>query len=287
MSGDGAGQGGDHDSSTARGLRATDALAQTWGGLAEVCYDLSSVEWALPTECPGWDVKDQVSHLIAIERTIMGEPTPEWDGPLGAHVRSDFAADNERWIAVRRPLPGPVVRDEFMEVTGARLGQLRALSDEEWAAVGWSPIGQVPHAAFMETRAFDSWVHEQDVRRALDRPGGSGNLASARSIDTTQGAMPFIVGKKAGCSDGTAVRFEVSGPAADGRAFTIAVEGGRAKPVGDEVAPTTTLALASTDFVRLGCGRVTAAQVEAADLVSITGNEAVARQVLDSMNFMF
>ena len=64
------------------------------------------------------------------------------------------------------------------------------------------PAGGAPHAEFMEVRVFDSWVHEQDVRRALDRPGGSGNQASALSIDRVQGAMGFVVGKRAGCPDG-------------------------------------------------------------------------------------
>ena len=95
-------------------------------------------------------------------------------------------------------------------------------------------MGQVPHAEFMTARVYDSWVHEQDVRRALDRPGGSGNAASAISLGRIQDAMPFVVGKKAGCAEGTAVRFDVSGPGDDARAFTIAVEGGRARPVADE-----------------------------------------------------
>ena len=64
-------------------MEAAAALAETWGALAEVCSELSDTEWALPTECPGWDVKDLLSHLIGIERSIMGEPVPEWDGPSG------------------------------------------------------------------------------------------------------------------------------------------------------------------------------------------------------------
>ena len=128
----------------AAGLEATSALAETWGALAEVCHELSDTEWALPTECPGWDVKDQLSHLIGIERSMMGEPAPPWDGPFGEHVKNDFAAGNEPWIAVRRPFPGPTVRAEFVEVTRTRLAQLEALGEDEWAAVGWSPIGEVP-----------------------------------------------------------------------------------------------------------------------------------------------
>ena len=226
-----------------RGLRARNALAETWEALAEVSSALSGTEWALPTECPGWDVKDQLSHLIGIERAIMGEPVPEWSGPLGDHVKNDFAATNERFVAVRRAFPGPSVRAEFVEVTATRLAQMDALSAESWAAVGYSPLGDVPHAEFMGVRVFDSWVHEQDVRRALDRPGGDGNIASEISLDHVQRAMPFVVGKKAGCADGTAVRFDVAGPGRDARAFTIAVDGGRAHPAGDDVAPTVTLSL--------------------------------------------
>jgi uncharacterized protein (TIGR03083 family) len=282
MADDGAGQDGGWRE---RGVRATQALAETWASLAEACHALSGTEWALPTECPGWDVKDQLSHLIGIERALLGEAPPAWDGPLGDHVKNDFARQNEPWVAVRRSQPGPVVYAEFVEVTETRLGQLETRGDEEWSIVGWSPVGEVPYAVFMEVRVFDSWVHEQDVRRALDRPGGSANLASAISLDRVQGAMPFVVGKKAACPDGTAVRFEVSGPGDDARAFTIAVEGGRARPVSG-VAPTLTLSLSSVDFVRLGCGRATAAQLEAAGGIGVTGDAVTGQNVLGAMNFM-
>ena len=220
MTDNGAGQDGGWRQ---RGLKATEGLKETWEGLAEACLELSSTEWALPTECPGWDVKDQLSHLIGIERSILGEAPPEWDGPLGDHVKNDFAAMNEPWVALRRPLEGRAVRAEFVDVTTLRLAQLAERSEEEWAVVGFSPVGQVPYAVFMEVRVFDCWVHEQDARRALDRPGGCGNRASALSLDRVQGAMPFVVGKQAGCPDTTAVRFEVSGPGNDARAFTVPV----------------------------------------------------------------
>jgi uncharacterized protein (TIGR03083 family) len=270
-----------------RGLQATDALDETWASLAEVTHELSATEWALPTECPGWNVKDQVSHVIGIERTLMGEAAPAWEGPLGDHVKNDFAAMHEPWIAVRRSHTGPEVHAELVEVTATRLDQLRARSEEEWARVGFSPVGDVPYAVFMEVRVFDCWVHEQDARRALDRPGGAGNHASALSLERMQGAMPFVVGKKAGCAEGTAVRFDIAGTGDDARAFTIAVEGGRAKLVGDDTAAAVTLAMPTDSFVRLSCGRATAAQVEAAGGVEVTGDAAVARSVLDAMNFMF
>ena len=44
-----------------------------------------------------------------------------------------------------------------------------------------------------------------------------------------------------------------------------------------------TISLSGIDFVRLGCGRATAAQVEAAGGVVLTGDAAVGRRVLGSM----
>jgi uncharacterized protein (TIGR03083 family) len=270
-----------------RGQWARNALAETWGAVAELCSGLSGTEWALPTECPGWDVKDQLSHLIGIERAIMGEPVPEWSAPLGDHVKNDFGAANEPFVAVRRALPGPSVRAEFVEVTAARLAQLDALPAEGWAAVGYSPMGEVPYAEFMRVRVFDSWVHEQDVRRALDRPGGDGNSASEISLDHVQRAMPFVVGKLAGCADGTAVRFDVAGPGHDARAFTVAVDGGRGRPAGADVTPTVTLSLSNIDFVRLGCGRTTSAFLQSTGAVSVDGDVGAGASVLGAMNFMF
>lgn len=270
-----------------RGAAATAALAETWGSLAEVCHDLASAEWLLPTECPGWSVQDQLSHLIGIERALMGEPPPEWDGPLGDHVKNDFAAMNETWVAVRRAVPGNDVLAEFRKVTSQRLAALAGLSADEWAEVGFSPIGQVPYADFMDVRVFDSWVHEQDVRLALDRPGGGDGLASHIALDRVRGAMPFVVGKKAGTPDGAVVRFDLTGPGDDALRFDIGVEGGRARLVPAAGTPTVTLSMSSVNFTRLGCGRATGDAVEAAGGVALAGNAGLGRTVLGAMNFMF
>ena len=99
--------------------------------------------------------------------------------------------------------------------------------------------------------------------------------------------MPFVVGKRAGCPDGTAVRFDVEGPGDDARTFIVAVEGGRARIADDEPAPSVTLSLSSIEFLRLGCGRVTAAEVEAEGAVALRGDARLGRTVLAAMNFMF
>jgi uncharacterized protein (TIGR03083 family) len=254
---------------------ATAALAETWGSVAEVCHELAAAEWLLPTECPGWSVQDQLGHVIGVERSLLGEAPPEWDEPLGQHVKNDFAAMNEKWIAARRGRTGNEVLAEFKEVTESRLAALDRLSEEEWAKVGFSPAGEVPYAEFMEVRVFDCWVHEQDVRLALDRPGGSGGLASRIGLQRVQSAMPFVVGKKAAAPEGAVVRFTVTGPGDDARQFDIGVEGGRARQLVAGAEPTVKLTMSSIDFARLGCGRATGDGLEAAGMIGLTGDSAL------------
>jgi hypothetical protein len=147
-------------------------------------------------------------------------------------------------------------------------------------------VGDVPYARFMEVRVFDSWVHEQDVRLALGRPGGGGGLASCEALNQVQSAMGYVVGKKAAAPDGTVVLFCVTGPGADERQFALAVENGRARPGASGATPTVSLALSSIDFVRLGCGRATSREVEAAGGIGRSGDAGIANRILESMSFL-
>jgi uncharacterized protein (TIGR03083 family) len=270
-----------------RGRARTAALAETWTSLVDACLGLRPDQWRQPTACPGWSVQDQLSHLIGIERVLDGEAEPDWDEPAGNHVKNEFAAHNEKWIATRRDQPGEAVRAEFVEVTDRRLAALGGLSDAAWARVGPTIVGEVPYAEFMKTRVFDSWVHEQDVRLALGRPGGSGGAASDIGLGQVQSAMGFVVGKKAGAPEGTVVRFSVTGPGHDARQFTLAVTGGRAGLAPEGATPTVTLTMPSLAFLRLGCGRATAAEVEEDSGIQLGGDEALGRTILGAMNFMF
>jgi uncharacterized protein (TIGR03083 family) len=269
------------------GRARTDALAETWASLAEAVDGLRPEEWGRPTDCPGWTVQDQLSHLIGLERALDGEAEPSGDASAGDHVKNEFAAHNEKWIAARRGEPGEAVRAEFIEVNRRRLATLRGLTEEEWGQVGPTIVGEVAYAEFLKTRVFDSWVHEQDVRLALGRPGGSGGAASAIGLGQVQSAMGFVVGKKAGAPEGAVVRFSVSGPGSDAREFALAVRGGRAGPADPADVPTVTLTMPSLAFVRLGCGRATAAEEEAGGGVQLGGDAALGWRILQSMNFMF
>jgi uncharacterized protein (TIGR03083 family) len=263
-----------------------DQMTQVWVSLASACEGVRASQWELPTDCPGWTVKDQLSHLIGIERLLLGDPAPPPLEAIPDHVANAFGELNEAWVDARRPRPGEEVLEEFVEVTNRRLDALRTLPTAKFDEIGWSPVGQVPYREFMETRILDTWAHEQDIRRALSRPGGRNGVGEAVTLDRCARSMPFVVGKRVAPPDGTTVVFSVVGVM--GRRVGVRVDEGRASlvPEDPDAEPSVTLNLDQEAFWRLGFGRVAPERVLATGQVQIEGDVALGHQVLDSMAFM-
>jgi uncharacterized protein (TIGR03083 family) len=134
-------------------------------------------------------------------------------------------------------------------------------------------------------RVFDSWVHEQDMRRAVGRPGDLEGPVTDVAVDRVVGSMAFVVGKKAQAPQGSTVVFDLTAPIA--RRFAIRTEG-RARLL-DDVPPDATVLIATDGetFTRLACGRLDPAAVLAGDQVHFTGDENLGRQVVEQLNFLF
>ena len=260
-----------------------EALDDVWSSIVRATDGMGEAEWDLPTDCPGWSVRDHLSHLIGIERTLLGDPQPPAPATRGPHVRNDIGAMNEAWVEQRRGRPGDEVRAEWRDVADRRLRALAALGPEEWERIGPSPIGQVPYRRFMWLRVMDSWVHEQDIRGALGRPGGLGGPGQRQTIEHVASLMPYVVGRKVRPPDGTIVVWEIDG--SPPRTVTVGVEGGRGSLL-DEVPsqPTVVLRLDDTTFWRLGCGRTP--PPDGAEVVSSEGPPDLAHRILTEMNFM-
>jgi uncharacterized protein (TIGR03083 family) len=261
------------------------SMAEVWGSLAESCQDLDPSAWELPTDCPGWSVRDQVSHLIGIERTLLGDRAPDAVSPVPAHVNNAMGELNEAWVAERRSVRGPEVLAEFVMVTDRRLEALRAMSNRDFDVVGWSPIGDVPYRDFMVLRVFDSWIHEQDIRRAVGRPGGRGGLGEVIALARMDQLMPYIVGRQVKPREGTTVVLRIGEPLPQSTAIAMGAK--RAESLVEMPArPTVVIGLDGADYWRLGCGRISPEEALRSASVSLEGDEALGRQVIGAMNVM-
>ena len=258
-------------------------LAEEWSAIAELGAELRAGEWDLPSECPGWTVRDLVSHMIGTERSLLGEAAPPAPVERAAHVRNDVGASNEAWVEARRAQPGEDVLGEFRDVTARRLDQLRSLPPERFDRPGPSPVGEVPYREFMHVRVMDCWVHEQDIRVATGRPGRDGGAPAAIAIARMVSALPFVVGKRAGAPEGASVRFELTATAP--HHVDVVVRDGRARAE-DVESPDAVLVMHGDTFWRLCCGRVSGEAALDAGLVAVRGDEDLGRRVAQSMAFM-
>jgi uncharacterized protein (TIGR03083 family) len=262
-----------------------DKLECVWTSIADLCSSFTETEWKTPTDCPKWSVQDNVSHMIGTESRLLGRKPPEHTPQDMSHVKNDIGKSNEVWVDFRRSWPGSKVLEEFRQVTGERLHVLRGMSEADFSQQTQTPIGPGPVRLFMQIRIFDCWVHEQDIRRAVGRPGHLEGPVVEHSVDRIALALPFVVGKKAQAPDGASVVFQITGAA--GRTLAVGVEGGRAKALDTPPAtPTTRLTMDVETLNCLGCGRWQPDSTLASGKVRIDGNRALGETIVRQMNFM-
>ena len=258
----------------------TAQLDEVWASTAVLLETLAAGEWEAPTDCPGWSVQDHVSHVIGTESLLAGRETPPApEGLWSSYVKNDIGALNEAWVEARRDRDPPEVLAEFRAVTAERIEALRAMTEEDFDAPSWTPVGNASYRRFMQLRVFDCWVHEQDIRRAVGRPGHEEGPGTEQALDEIERSLGYLVGKRAGAPAGSRISFSLTGPSA--RTIHVAVDG-RASVVADLDGPAdVTIELDAIDFAALACGRVHPDDVA----IRTTGDVALGDQVAAHLAF--
>ena len=270
-------------------LDKSDVLAglfAEWDEIDMLLADLSEEQWQAQTPLPGWTVRDVTAHLIGTESMLQGAATPDPDIDVSTlkHVRNNAGVLNERWVRKLRGVSPTELLDRFRATTANRRDTLSGMSDDEWNQITATPAGPDTYGRFMRVRTFDCWMHEHDIRDALDRPAGNpAGDASRLALDEMAASMGFVVGKLGGAPEGSRVAIELTGPLT--RTINVAVEG-RGQVVDDfgGQEPTATIMLDGLLFTRLAGGRTTVAQHP--DAIRYSGDEAVGKRVVEHLNYV-
>jgi len=261
-----------------------DTLGTVSASIAALGRDLTEADWARPTDLPGWTVHDNLAHIVGTERMMRGEPAPAVTPTETAHLRNPLGEANEVWVEAYRDRSGTEMLAEFEAMSAERMAEYRSMTDEQLDEVVPTPVGMAPYREFVAIRVMDSWAHEQDMRRAVGRPGHLEGPAVDLSIGRVTTTMPLVVGKRAAAPDGSCVVFSVSGPA--GAVVPIVVAGRAA--IADQVPaePTVTLTMDVETYAAVAFGRWDPDAVVADGRILITGDEALGTSVVHAMNFM-
>lgn len=256
-----------------------DAWTHSIEAISELVGPLTEGEWNRATDLPGWSVRDVVSHVIGLECEMLGDPRPIHTLPRDLyHVTSEFARRMEVQVDVRRHHTGPEMTAE-LEYTVIR--RSRQLHDEPRApeAVVRGPMGEDRSLKYvLRQRAFDVWVHEQDLRRALGRPGNLDSPGAPLVRDLLLLGLAGRVVKRVNAPAGSAIVVDVSGPMEFMRTIRIDAEGNGTVDASVSLGPVVTLALDWETYLRLACGRVRPAAV--AERVKVDGDRELAGALL-------
>ncbi len=256
-----------------------DAWTHSIEAISELVAPLAEGEWNRATECPGWSVRDVVSHIIGFECEALGDPRPIHALPRDLfHVKDEFSRYCEVQVDVRRCHTAPEMTAELEYTIIRRSRQLRNETRDPGTTVRWLPGKETTLERMLQARAFDVWVHEQDLRRALGTPGHLDSPGAAVARDFLLPELPKVVAKRAGAPAGSAVVFDVHGPLEFMRTVRVDAEGTATIDGSVSLGPAVTLALDWETFVRLACGRVRPEAV--ADRVKVEGDERLGEAIL-------
>lgn len=259
-------------------ISLVDLLEETWASVGALGAALDASDWTRPTGCPGWTAFDQFAHLAGFEAglTSRAEP-PHALAPALAAGKDEFGIMVETQVDRRRGLAPALVLAELAALAAERAAFYRAAAvqgdDTEVPGVG----GPQPLRLALPVRLADVWIHEQDIRRAVGRPGHDDGPAAAAAIGQLLAGVRGALARVPGLIDGAVVSLSVDGPAGASVSYRLADSRARVTDTADP--PVVSLRFAPDQFVALAAGRSDGDPAS----VTISGDTALGQAIVARM----
>jgi len=186
--------------------------------LLQLLASLDAADWRRQTVCPGWSVHDIVAHIthdhlrrlsgLRDHHVSAGFETGEDLPAFLTRVNQEFVDTARRW--------SPVVLVDLLAHLGPQLDDVWAGLDLNSTApvdVWWAEPSVLAPSWLDAAREFSElWIHQQQVRDAVHRPGAdSGELVGA-VVDTVIRGLPLTLSTYP-AAPGTRVKVQVTGQA--------------------------------------------------------------------------
>jgi uncharacterized protein (TIGR03083 family) len=230
-----------------------------------------------PTALPGWRIREVVAHLITLDKgTVLGTN-------LGV-VFTDMARIegwNDRHVPkwANRSIPDLFIG---LDRWGRRLARLYgAIPEALYRLRVPTYLGRAPLGVLMWSRAYDEWVHRQDIRRALGLPDEDVDLdPAAEFLLTAIGihSLPRLP------RDGGTISVSLTEVPLPSWRFDVATHCARpdepARPVDVR------LTAPAPAFIMAAAGRGTFEQLVADGTVILEGDETLGRAFLNAVRIL-
>jgi uncharacterized protein (TIGR03083 family) len=204
-------------------IMVIDLFPQERKQLLELFSKLEAEEWEKPTICPGWSVKDIGLHLLGDDIGYLSRARDQFSNPFfrnkDLHAWEKLVKNineaNELWVKATARI-SPKLLSGLLELTGKQFYQYVQSLDQmaTGGVVSWA--GPDPAPVWLDTaREYtERWVHQQQIRDAVNKPGLKEQRFFHPVLDTFVRALPHTY-KDIPAANTTVLKFVVTGEAGD------------------------------------------------------------------------
>lgn len=253
-------------------------LVELWWAASEefvaLLETLDPEEWSAPTDLAGWDVHAVASHIAHVESMLAGIPQQQVDFEVPPHVRGAFGRFMESGVVSRRDVAPLDLIAEIRTATTARHDALVSspLTDPRAVPPILPPGLTWDVETLFNNRIVDLWMHQQDIRRAVNRPGHLVGATADHTIRRLGCSLGFVVAKRVGAPAGTTVNFAIG----EDTVGVLVDDDSRGHLGPAAESPTVSLHLTREDFVLAAGGRRTITP-------TVSGDIDLAQQILQKL----
>jgi uncharacterized protein (TIGR03083 family) len=207
----------------AKPIMVIDLFPQERKRLLELFSELEAEEWEKPTICPGWTVKDIGLHLLGDDVGYLSGARDHFSNPFfrdkdlseWKSLVKNINEANELWVKATTRI-SPKLLADLLELTGKQFYEyvqsldLTAIN----GVVSWAGPDPAPVWLDIAREYTERWVHQQQIRDAVNKPGLKEKRFFHPVLDTFVRALPHTY-KDIPVDDTTVLKFVVTGEAGD------------------------------------------------------------------------
>ena len=260
--------------------------------LLQLLAALSEEEWSRPTVCAGWSVKDVSLHLLGDDvgrlsrkRDSFGGAAfvPQADADFEAQLVAFINEANERWLQATRRISPHLLCDLLRFMGGETQRYFQSLDlfqiDEP---VSWAGPDPAPVWLDIAREYTERWLHQQQIRDAVETPGLKERRFYAPVLDTFVRALPHTF-RDVDVAEGAQVKLIISGDAG-GEWYLVRGDGKWSLYLDADAEPAAAVVMDQETAWRLFTKGIS--KDEASANATLSGDRSLGMKVLDTVSII-
>jgi uncharacterized protein (TIGR03083 family) len=142
---------------------AVDALRADHEALTDLVATFTEQDWAAPSGCDGWSVRDLLGHMTQLFRQVVDPGALPPPDPSGLTERT-----MDRWVEALRDVPVDEVVADYRKLGEQAIGAVAGFQGID-APIDLGDLGTHPLHLVANAFSFDHYTH---IRADLLAPGG-------------------------------------------------------------------------------------------------------------------